>query len=166
MHEDAGDRRSERASAAVSRIVVALDGTTLGEAVLPHVQEMARHAGCRVTLVRAWVPDVTDDPLEPSPTRTDLIRSRSNRHEIERYLDAMAARLRGEGVRADWEILEGPAGEMIVDEAEGLGADMIAMATRGRTVLGRLVLGSVTEYVMRHAECPVLLVRGAEQSRS
>ena len=54
-------------------------------------------------------------------------------------------------------IIEGHAGAAIVDAAED--ADVIVMATCGRSGLGRAVLGSVADDVVRHAACPVLLVR-------
>jgi universal stress protein A len=52
-------------------------------------------------------------------------------------------------------------GHAIVDAATRVKADLIAMGTHGRTGLARLVLGSVAEYVVRHAPCPVVTIRAA-----
>jgi nucleotide-binding universal stress UspA family protein len=52
----------------------------------------------------------------------------------------------------------GPPGEVICWLAENRGCDMIVMGTHGRTGLKHLLLGSVAEYVVRHARCPVLTV--------
>ena len=48
---------------------------------------------------------------------------------------------------------------MIVDEAESVNADLIAMGTHGRTGLAHLFLGSTAERVVQNAACPVLTVR-------
>ena len=53
----------------------------------------------------------------------------------------------------------GPAGEVICWMAEHRKCDVIVIGTHGRTGLTHLLLGSVTEYVMRHARCPVVTVR-------
>lgn len=51
----------------------------------------------------------------------------------------------------------------ICAHAEKIGADLVIVATRGRGGLSRLMIGSVAERVVRHAHCPVLVVRAAEQ---
>ncbi len=51
------------------------------------------------------------------------------------------------------------AGNCVVETAGRVKADLIAMGTHGRGGLSRLVLGSVAEYVVRHASCPVVTVR-------
>jgi nucleotide-binding universal stress UspA family protein len=150
------------------RIVVALDGSSRAERVLPYVEELATRTGARVTLVRAWSPPPDIDPrpgvgalLGDASFRTADAELRNSQFQAERYLEEVVVRLRDRGIAADYELLEGPAGEMIVDEADGLGAEMVAMTTHGRSGLGRLVLGSVADYVVQHTTCPVLLVRAA-----
>jgi nucleotide-binding universal stress UspA family protein len=164
------ETRTETPKGAASRrrIVVALDGSPRAEGVLPYVEEFALRTAARVTLVRAWSPQADDAPatgvgalLGAATWRTADPEARNTQLEAERYLEEVVARLRERGVAADYELLEGPAGEMIVDEAEGLHAEMVAMTTHGRTGLGRLVLGSVADYVIQHTTCPVLLVRAA-----
>src|SRR2546425_719971 len=54
---------------------------------------------------------------------------------------------------------EGAAREVIVERASALGVGLILMTTHGRGGLGRLVFGSTADSVLRHAPCPVLLVR-------
>ena len=54
---------------------------------------------------------------------------------------------------------EGYAPEVIVDEAERRGVDVIAVGTHGRTGLAHLLLGSTAERVVQHARCPVMTVR-------
>jgi len=65
------------------------------------------------------------------------------------------------GTRAPWtaEVVFGPAYLAITDAAQRHGADLIVVATHGRTGLVHLLLGSVAERVARIATCPVLTVR-------
>jgi nucleotide-binding universal stress UspA family protein len=51
---------------------------------------------------------------------------------------------------------------VIVDAAEAEHADMVLVGSHGRGVVGRFLLGSVSEHVVRHAPCPVLVVRPRE----
>jgi nucleotide-binding universal stress UspA family protein len=150
------------------RVVVALDGSAAAEAVLPFVVALARRNGAKITLVQACPPADAPDAaaglamLGGLPTAGEgSPRLRAARAEAEHYMERVTGRLHAEGVPADYEILEGPPGEAIVDEAEGLAADMVAMTTHGRTGLGKLLLGGVAAYVVGHATCPVLLTRVA-----
>lgn len=80
----------------------------------------------------------------------------------EKQLSALAAdEVRGE-VPADSLVRTGSAAAEIVAAATRMPADMIIMSTHGRTGLKHVFLGSVTEHVVRHAPCPVLVVREQE----
>lgn len=78
------------------------------------------------------------------------------RQETRELLDALKARA-GRGARDFF--AEGAPGAEIVSAAESFGADLIVIGSHGRTGLGRVLMGSVAEAVMRHAACPVLVVR-------
>jgi universal stress protein A len=54
-------------------------------------------------------------------------------------------------------------GDIILDAARSVGAELIVMGSHGRTGVKRLLLGSVAEHVLRHADCPVVTVRGTGQ---
>jgi len=56
-------------------------------------------------------------------------------------------------------VWEGEPGPAIVEAAEAEGADLVIVGTRGRNRVERFVLGSVSDHVVRHAPCPVLIVR-------
>jgi nucleotide-binding universal stress UspA family protein len=68
-------------------------------------------------------------------------------------------RARAAGAKATFLIWEGGAGDSIVAAAESEKADLIVMGTRGRAGMERSILGSVSDHVIRHAPCPVLVVR-------
>ncbi len=80
--------------------------------------------------------------------------------EAEDYLAAVAARLKEQGIdRVETSVWYGPAASAIVEAARLRKADLIVMSTHGRSGLGRLILGSVAESVLRGTATPILLLR-------
>lgn len=149
-----------------ARIIVPLDGSALAEQILPHVRTLAKAFDSRVELVRAYAPPASllaasaastmpghGPVLDPAPYVA------AQKDDADLYPTQTADRLRKEGVHCSWRRLDGSAGEKIVAEAASWEADLILMTTHGRGGLGRLLLGSVTDYVVRHATIPILLVR-------
>ena len=81
------------------------------------------------------------------------------RYDAERCLEALeferqTARRAGCGVNL--RLIEGDAGEMLVTESKG--ASMLVVGRHGRSTVGRVLLGSVGDYVVAHASCPVVIV--------
>jgi nucleotide-binding universal stress UspA family protein len=81
------------------------------------------------------------------------------RQERESLLVASVQRARGVGVTAEFLVWDGDAGDSITAAAEAEQADLVVVGTRGRSAAGRMLLGSVSDHVVRHAQCPVLVVR-------
>jgi nucleotide-binding universal stress UspA family protein len=79
--------------------------------------------------------------------------------EARAMVGSLAATLEKDHVSATAEARTGAAATEIIKAAVDYGADLIVMATHGRTGLSHLVLGSVAEHVIRHARCPVLAMR-------
>jgi nucleotide-binding universal stress UspA family protein len=151
-----------------THLLAPLDGSEVAEAALPHVQAVAQRFGARVTLLRVTVapetliaeaatgaPGVPEAGplLDPTPV------VEAEHDEAVNYLTDVAERLRGQGLTVETETPQGPAAHTITNRGRELGADLIVMSTHGRGGLGRLVFGSVADSVLRHAICPVLLVR-------
>ena len=78
--------------------------------------------------------------------------------EEHRTLQRHAEELRERRLDATALLIEGPPVAKILEEANRLGVGMIVIGSHGRSGLARLVLGSVSEGVMRRAACPVLIV--------
>lgn len=74
--------------------------------------------------------------------------------------DRAAAEAQKKGVKFTSKMLHGHIGETLVKYANDGGVDLIVMGSHGRSAVGRLLLGSVSNYVVKHAKCPVLIVRG------
>jgi nucleotide-binding universal stress UspA family protein len=168
----AGD---QPASNLYARIVVALDGSARAELVLPYVEALAEQFGSSVTLLRATTPAeaiaapavaATMPPLAPNVAATPIDPSAvvaAERREVESYLRTLAQTLRSRGLAVTYEQHEGSAADVIIVRARELDANVIAMTTHGRGGLERLVFGSTADSVLRHAPCPVLLVRVGEE---
>jgi len=80
--------------------------------------------------------------------------------EAQALIERIAGQLRSAGFKVDRAVVEiGDTRERIVDSAAQWGADLIIVGSHGRTGLKRLLLGSVAEFVSRHAPCSVQIVR-------
>jgi nucleotide-binding universal stress UspA family protein len=75
------------------------------------------------------------------------------------YLAAVARDLDAKGVKTNREVAIGNSTDGIVWAAEREGAELIVMSTHGRSGIGRIVLGSVADAVVRRTSLPVILVR-------
>jgi nucleotide-binding universal stress UspA family protein len=85
---------------------------------------------------------------------------RKNRREAKEMLEQQAKRIEASGGAVnETHLREGRADEEIVELAEEIGAGLIVMGSRGHGRLRRALLGSVTDAVVRHAHCPVTIVR-------
>jgi nucleotide-binding universal stress UspA family protein len=90
------------------------------------------------------------------------VRARSSaaaRQARQLALEGIASRARAAGAEATEMLWEGEPGETIVEAAAAEHADLIVVGTHERGAVGRLFLGSVSGYVVRHARCPVMVVR-------
>jgi nucleotide-binding universal stress UspA family protein len=143
--------------AAMARtIVVPLDGSLFARGALPFAAALARAAGARLLLVRAV--DGVSAPDEDESVEGEL--TADARAEI----GPLAEGLRDEGHELDVLVVRGAAAATILDVARSVDAWLIAMATHGRSGLGRWVYGSVADAVLRCATVPVLLVPAACQA--
>src|SRR3712207_2645384 len=130
------------------RVLVPLDGTPEAASALPTAETLARTGQGELLLVR-----VGADYHAGSPARA----------EAEGYLERVAADLRSRGLRAEATVRYGDVAEEILAEATARRADLIAMATHGRSGLRRALLGSVTERVVHHSPVPVVVTRPDER---
>lgn len=136
-------------------ILVPLDGSWLAELALPEAVELAARLGARLHLLRA----VRAEPIhgsDPVTAQSSAVR------EAEEYLAEVAGRLTAGGLAGvTTSVWYAKAAWAIVEAARCYGVDLIVMNTHGRSGLGRLVLGSVAESVIRRTTTPVLVIRSA-----
>ena len=142
---------------AFSHVLVPLDGSSTGEAILEPALALGKAMGTRFTLLHVVSPHVTIgarvSPLPSGNLEERMEKARS-------YLDGIVERLSGEGVDARGKIEShfAPA-RAILSTAEEEEVDLIALATHGYTGVKRAILGSVADKVLRGSRWPLLLER-------
>ena len=144
-----GDVPPGAAPAVPEHVLVPLDGTRRSEAVLKHATAVARLFDAPMTLIRVMRHDgrVEEDRHDGEGDRS-----------AESYLEDLAEELRHRGVEVDTHVGQGDPVAAILEAARDRDTDLIAMASRCRGPLTRLVLGSVSDKVLRRTSASVLVV--------
>lgn len=141
-------------------ILVPLDGSDLAEQALVEAKKLVGPES-KITLfqvIRLPLPVMSPDVGLSMP----VIEMDDLMGEAMGYLNKVAADLAVEGIEANCDVVEADnVAEAITNYARDQGIDLIVKTTHGRGGLSRLVFGSVAEGVVRHAPCPVLLIRAA-----
>jgi len=143
-------------------IVAATDLSDPGAKAVAIAVDEAKHRSARLLLVHdldIWPGGVFLGlgPLGPVPPAPDIETMHRVQQAAEEMLRSLLEGLDGQGeVRVT---TEGRAGAAIVRLADEVGASLVIVGAHGRSGLARLALGSVAEWVVRHAHCSVLAVR-------
>ena len=132
----------------LTKITVPLDGSQLAEMALPIAKHLANLSGAEVELVRCV--SVTPVAADPMMASVDLLSAVVD--EARNYLGRTAATMPG----AKATVLTGPAAETILDYLRKNPNDLVVMASRGRTGIGRVAMGSVAERLLQGPD-PVLV---------
>ena len=156
-------------------VLLTLDGSLLAKSAIPHAARAAGPEGSVAILQVIRTEDQVRQELQGSAyefivtgSLEDVVHSAwfGEREAAHENLAAAADQLRAAGVgTVEVEVREGLAGNEIIDCSRRHQSDVIVMATRGHSGLGREVLGSVAEYVLRHAEGAAVLLVGPRTSR-
>jgi nucleotide-binding universal stress UspA family protein len=142
-----------------SRLLVPLDGSPLAETVLPVATALAERFGAELFLVHA------EYPLA-SAERASSEKPFTSPSAAQAYLDRLAQQLTEEGITAHTVLPpQDPAGGIIA-QAELDQADLIVMATHGRTGFDALLHPSVTWQVFSQTTAPVLVCKGGQRDVS
>ena len=159
-----GEDAKTEGEATFKTMIVPLDGSELAATVMPKAAELAKTLGLAVILFRAYrIPyeAYADDENYVALANYDEIIAAAG-DEAKKYLEEKAAELKNLGVeKVSYLTREGrPADEIIALGGETPDS-LVAMGSHGRSGVGRWVLGSVAETVVRHAVGPVLVTRPA-----
>jgi nucleotide-binding universal stress UspA family protein len=148
----------------MSRILVPLDGSPLAEAVMPIALELGQALQATWVLLQVVVPPEVVAAMEagiwgPGPTEGLLLPpATETRDEARRYLEALRDR-HPDPTRVVVDVREDLLPRGILRAITEHQATHVAMSTHGRGGAGRLVMGSVTDMVIRLAGVPVVVVR-------
>ena len=140
------------------RILIPLDGSTSAETVFPQIQPFIQAFDPEIILLQVLLEPHEEFAVPTSPL-TPHKSVRKSQNKAKTYLKKACAKLEKDGMRATYLIREGGIPETILEVADIMQADLIAMSTHGHSRTHLFLLGSVTYKVVRHSSLPVLVIR-------
>jgi len=138
------------------RIVIPLDGSPSSEEVFKHVVPLTQAFDAEMILLQVLLEPAEEFAVPISPL-SPPIGIRKLQSKTKAYLKKVCAKLEKEGTRVSYLIREGGVAERILEVAEIMEADLIAMSSHGHSPTRVFLLGSVTYQVVRHSSLPVLV---------
>jgi nucleotide-binding universal stress UspA family protein len=156
-----------RNAPAMGTIVVGVDGSDRSREALRWAVEEARLRKDKVLAVHAWEPPVlpsVEIPPAPDPPfyLPELIAH--VQEGAEALVERLVAEVPHDGVEVEPTAIEGAAASVLVEAAAD--ADLLVVGSRGRGGLTGLLLGSISQQVVQHAPCPVVVHRRPEDVSS
>jgi nucleotide-binding universal stress UspA family protein len=160
-----GVKRGDKMSIFPTKILLATDGSSEARLATRTAVDLAQKTDSELHVIHAFdvaliallYPEATD--LKGVKVPEPILEEDLQRHARE-VLDTEVARIRSAGgTIAHSHLVMGEVAREIVHLAEEIGVGLIVMGSRGRGGLRRALMGSVSESVVRHAHCPVMVVR-------
>ncbi len=142
------------------KILVPIDFDDTSDRALDRAMWLASKLGAQVTVLHVYglpIYNYPDGSYIPSPEVAESVKKGA-----QEQLDTYVARKNSEGVQLNSLLREGRSAQEICNVALELSADLIVMGTHGRGLIGRTLLGSVAEAVVRQSSTPVMTVRSNE----
>lgn len=135
-----------------NRILLATDGSGFSRKATTRAMELAKSRGAELAVVSAL--DLNPEFYAEAPELAE--RLEQDAHQCVLAVQQQAEEI---GIRPQCTVRQGDAFKAILNAAKELSADMIVMGSHGRKGLKRWIMGSVTEQVINHAPCPVLVAK-------
>jgi nucleotide-binding universal stress UspA family protein len=143
----------------IRRILCPTDFSDISRQALEHAVVIARWYESQITALHVGNPMIVLGTFAPvPPAASEIIPGESNQQRLEEQLRAWLAPATAVGLRTHVIVDQGNPARCILDHARTLPADLIVIGTHGQSGFERLVLGSVTEKVLRKAACPAMTV--------
>lgn len=145
------------------KILLAIDGSDCSKAAAASVASRPWPPESEVKIVSsvepAYIP-TTDTWVLPENYYAELDKiARDQAHEAVKSALAEFKSAADKNLKVTSEVLDGPARDVILDEAEKWGADLIVLGSHGYRGLKKFILGSVSQAVANHAHCSVEIIR-------
>ena len=144
------------------KILVALDGSQLSEAILPYSRLLADNLKLTVELIHVIDSEMATPTSSAGQARYQEMMTAENEKSLD-YLKKIAASFPA-GTKIQCSVAPGNPAEVIVDKAAEHRTNLIAMSTHGRSGINRWLIGSVADKVLHGAANPLLLVRAGESA--
>ena len=144
----------------LKKILVPLDFSAHSRKALNYAVKLAAQFGSQVTVVNIVAPVIYAEGMVLPAAMENL--DRVSEEHARGELDKIAEEVRGHNVSCDTDVLLGHPSDEIVNFAKQQETDLLLITTHGRTGLQHFLLGSTAERILRHAPCPVMVVRDQE----
>jgi nucleotide-binding universal stress UspA family protein len=150
-------RPTSAEEALLKNILVPIDFSSISGTVVDFARTLAECFSAKLWLVHVASPDpdFVGYDAGPQSVRDQVAEHLRDEHQ---RLQATASELRDGGVDATALLVQGVTAEKILAEAEQHTADLIVMGSHGHGAVHRALMGSVSERVLRKADCPVTLI--------
>ena len=139
------------------KILVPLDGSKVAEGVLPHAKSLAYSEGAELILLTVAANPAMDFVFSDPGLAQSAVQEQEDRSK--QYITEIENELKAAGFKTSTLLRIGSVAEVILEVAEELQVDVIAMSTHGRTGPARWLIGSIAERVVHNSKIPVLLIR-------
>jgi len=139
------------------KLLVAVDLSESTEIIVKKAEEIAIALSAKLWIIHNAEPepDFVEFVSDPLTARENLSR---RFHAEHRQIQEIANRLRKSGLDTTALLVHGPTVEYILKEASELDVDMIVVGSHGRGAMYQLLVGSVSEGILRNSQCPILVV--------
>ena len=145
------------------RVLVTTDFSEAGDAAIPYAFRVAGDHGAEVVLCHVIEAPPTPNPLYAHYSSTELFRPEARLQAEQTAHEALRARVPKDAALATvpyrTRVVDGDPVARILEVTREEEAELLVIATHGRTGLKHFFLGSVVERVIRQAHCPVLVIR-------
>jgi len=146
-----------------NKILVCLDGSKTAEQILPYVEAQATQFVSTVTLLQVVTisgPALAGAGAAPLPGEIIVEQLKVEEEDATKYLNGIAESLEAKGIETEVVVKQGvQIGEEIINYARQNSIDLIAIATHGRTGIGRAVFGSIADHLLHHSSLPMLVIK-------
>jgi nucleotide-binding universal stress UspA family protein len=141
----------------IRKVLLATDLSAISDGAAAEAMDLCASLGARLLVLN--VIDSRQAVGHQLRPRTRAARLDQIRADHERRLIEVVGRARAMGIDASFLVWTGEPGQGIVSAAEAESADLVVVGTRALDRAGRFLLGSVSDYVVNHSPCPVLIAR-------
>jgi nucleotide-binding universal stress UspA family protein len=149
----------------IKKILVAYDGGSQSNKALEAAIEIAGNTGAEIFIASAYTIPVVYQGSVPSgeifPDNSVIINYlyENTHNHLVKILKEAAEKVRQANIAVHTEILEGSPGKVVTQFAEDKKIDLIITGSQNRTTVNRLFMGSVSNYILHHAKCLVLVAK-------
>jgi nucleotide-binding universal stress UspA family protein len=142
------------------KILVAIDGSDFSQAALQSVLERPWPPNTEAKVIHVVEPPslLMGREMGGYDPEFEMVW-KALREQAKDLVEKAAEKLRAAKFHVSTELVEGDPKSQIIDAANQWRADMIVLGSHGRTGLGRFLMGSVSQDVVRHAHCSVEIIR-------